>query len=299
MSWSALALIATVLIGGGSIIEKLLISRYLRSSSVFLGWLAITMIPHAAVMVFLYPVPDGTQWPRVLVLLLAGSCMGTSGNLMYRALSRTDASRVWPVLNISPVFIAVFAVLLLGEHLGAWQWLSVLVAVGGTIMVSLQRGTGGGVRLDRTFAILLVASMFMAAGQLLSKYGLEEIPVLTAFWLMRFGMFVALCINLRPQTIRGMIASTRQPVALGLILVAELLVFPFSVFLMVRALSIGPVALVSTVMATVPVWVFFFSTAMSTRRWNLLNEPLDKQTLALKGAGIALIVAGIAGVSLL
>lgn len=299
MSWSALALIATVLIGGGSVIEKLLISRYLRSSSTFLGWLAITMLPHAAVMVFLYPVPEGTEWRRVVLLLVAGSCMGMAGNLMYRALSKTDASRVWPVLNISPVFIAVFAVLLLDEHLGGWQWASVLVAVGGTILVSLQPGAGGGVRLDRTFAILLVASMFVAAGQLLSKYGLNEVPVLTAFWLMRFGMFISLSINLRPQAIRGILASTRQPLALGLVLFAELLLFPFSVFLMIRALSIGPVALVSTLLATVPVWVFILSTALSTRRWNLLNEPLDKKTLALKGMGTALIVAGIVGVSLL
>ncbi|MBM3947697.1 MAG: DMT family transporter [SAR202 cluster bacterium] len=299
MSWSALALIATVLIGGGSIIEKLLISRYLRSHQVFLGWLAVTMLPHASVMVFLYPVPAGTEWHRVVLLLLAGACMGSSGNLMYRALSKTDASRVWPVLNVSPVFIAVFAVLLLDEHLNGWQWTFVLVAVAGTISVSLQTGTGGGVRLDRTFAILLVAAMFQAAGQLLSKYGLNEVPVLTAFWLMRFGMFIALSINLRPQAIRGMVASTRQPMGFGLILVAEILLFPFSVFLMVRALSIGPVALVSTVMATVPVWVFVLSIALSTRRWNLLNEPLDKRTLALKGVGIALIVAGIAGVSLL
>jgi drug/metabolite transporter (DMT)-like permease len=75
--------------------------------------------------------------------------------------------------------------------------------------------------------------------------------------------------------------------------------FPIAVAMFVRATDQGPVALVATLFGTVPVWVLIFSTALSTPRWNVLNEPLDRETLGLKVAAVALIVGGVAGIALL
>ena len=61
----------------------------------------------------------------------------------------------------------------------------------------------------------------------------------------------------------------------------------------------GPVSVVSTVMATRPLFVFFYSTLFSLPAIRLLEEPLERNTLAVKLASVALIVIGIGALSLL
>ena len=300
MSWSALVLIATAIIAVGSIIEKQLVSRYLPDTSTFLGWMALSMLPHALVMALLYPVPPDTPLDRVLILVAGGMSWGVAGNLMYRVLRGTEVSRVWPVLNISPVFVAIMAIFFLGEHLGPWQWVAILVTVCGTVLISVQRSSdGGSFRLERTFFLLVLAALFMALGQISQKHGLEEVPALTGFWLIRVGMFLPLAVNLRGSTLRNIVASARAPRVAGLILAAEFVVFPVAILMIVRATELGPIALIATIMGTVPVWVLLLSSLLSTRRWNVLNEPLQRGTLALKASAVLLIVAGVAGVTLL
>ena len=301
MSWVGFALSATALVGLGGILEKQLVSKYLPSSRTFLGWLGLSMLPHAAVFAVLFPVPEDTPIRSVLMTLGAGFLWGVSANMMYRALRYSEASRVYPIINVAPVFVAIMAVLFLGDRLGAAQWVGILVAVAGTVLVSLHTDIKGrGITLDAAFWTLVASSVFIAGGQIFLKVGLDHVPSLTGFWLMRLGMFVPLVlINWRPQVFAEMRASVRSPTTVGLLIVAEVIVFPAAILLFTRATSIGPVALVATMFGTVPVWIFALSTALSTPRWNLLNEPLRRETLILKAVAIALIVGGIGGITLL
>jgi len=91
----------------------------------------------------------------------------------------------------------------------------------------------------------------------------------------------------------------RSPKAMLLIGFTEMLIFPAAVLMMVFATDLGPVSLVSTINATVPAWVLLFSTLFSIGRWNLLNEPLDRRTLTLKGIAVVLMLLGVLGVTLL
>lgn len=302
MYWSTLALSASFIIGLGSVIEKLLVSRYLPGGpATFLGWLGITMIPHAVVLAFFFPIPQGVPMTTTLAMLGAGASWGMAGNLMYRALQKTETSRVWPVLNLAPIYVALMAVFFLGETLTGWQWSSILVAVLGTVLISVQPGRAGEFfKIDRSvFGMLIIASLLLAVGQVIAKYGLEEMPPLSGFWLMRFGMFASMSLNLSPGTIRNMLVSTRSPKAMLLIGLTEMLIFPAAVLMMVFATDLGPVSLVSTINATVPAWVLLFSTLLSIGRWNLLNESLDRRTLTLKGIAVTLMLVGVLGVTLL
>ncbi|MDA1189500.1 MAG: EamA family transporter, partial [Chloroflexi bacterium] len=276
MSWIAFALAATFLIGVGSILEKLLISRYLPGSKTFLGWLALSMIPHCIIFAFVFPVPDGTPFIRIIAMVGTGACWGMSGNLMYRALQRSEASRVWPVLNVSPIYVAIMAVFLLGEILTGLQWGAIILAVFGTILISISFGSGENSKrfqIDKpVLGMLIIASLLMAVGQVIAKYGLEEVPPLSGFWLMRIGMFASMSLNFSPTVFRNMVTSLKSPKAMWLVGVAELLIFPAAILMLTFATDLGPVSLVSTLNATVPIWVFVLSTIFSIGRWNLLNE---------------------------
>ena len=70
-----------------------------------------------------------------LLLLFSGLATGASWLCYFRALQLGDAARVAPVDKLSVVFVAVFAVLVLGEHLSPLSWAGVgLVGIGAVLV---------------------------------------------------------------------------------------------------------------------------------------------------------------------
>jgi uncharacterized membrane protein len=251
-------------------------------------------------MSYLYPIPDGVPLRHVLIILAGGVSWGIAANLMYRVLRTREVTRVWPIVNINPVYVAIMSSLLLGEVLGFFQWGGIVLAVLGTVLISFERGASGGrFRFDSAFFVLAAASFFMASGQVMQKYALEELEPLTGFWLLRVGMFAGLAVNLRGGTIQQIVDSARSPSTLALVVGAEFVLFPLAILVILNATAIGSVSVVATVIGTVPVWIFVLSSLLSTRYWNVMNEPLRRETLLLKAAAITLIVLGITGISLL
>lgn len=76
---------------------------------------------------------SGRSW---LFLLLSGLATGASWFCYFRALKFGDASRVAPIDKLSVVFVAVFAVLFLGEKLSLPNWLGVGFIASGAILVA-------------------------------------------------------------------------------------------------------------------------------------------------------------------
>ncbi len=91
----------------------------------------------------------------------------------------------------------------------------------------------------------------------------------------------------------------RDAKAMGVLFIAEGIAAPIAGLMFVIAVSLGPISLVSTTTAARPLFVLALSALLSTPAWNLLNEPLDRETLGLKVAAVALIVGGVAGIALL
>ena len=67
---------------------------------------------------------------------LSGAATGASWLCYFRALQIGDAARVAPVDKLSVVFVAVFAVLFLGERLSSTNWLGLVLMAGGAILVA-------------------------------------------------------------------------------------------------------------------------------------------------------------------
>ena len=70
-------------------------------------------------------------------------------------------------------------------------------------------------------------------------------------------------------------------------------------YLTTLALTLGPVALATTVMAARPMFVFLFGILLSLGLVRVLSEPLDRASLMQRGVAIAMIVAGVSAISLL
>lgn len=77
----------------------------------------------------------GRTW---LFLVLSGFATGASWLCYFRALKLGDAARVAPVDKLSVVFVAVFAVLFLGERLSPQGTFGVILIAAGAMLVAWQ-----------------------------------------------------------------------------------------------------------------------------------------------------------------
>ena len=73
-----------------------------------------------------------------LFLLLSGLATGASWLCYYRALKLGPASGVAPVDKLSVVFVAIFGLLVLGEHLNVRGWVGIGLIAAGAILVAVQ-----------------------------------------------------------------------------------------------------------------------------------------------------------------
>jgi len=108
------------------------------------------------------------------------------------------------IMALVPVFSAVIAWLFLGEALTLLEITGILLAVGGIIVVVLERGNGGAGKDERNYVLGVLAGLGGALGQagglVLSKKGLEGnfsalsgvlmrmIVALAVIWLIAFAL---------------------------------------------------------------------------------------------------------------
>ena len=78
---------------------------------------------------------SGRSW---VFLVLSGLATGASWICYFRALKLGDAARVAPIDKLSVVFVAIFAVLFLGERLSLPNWLGVCLIACGAILVAYR-----------------------------------------------------------------------------------------------------------------------------------------------------------------
>lgn len=80
--------------------------------------------------------PGAVNARGFLFLVLSGLATGASWFCYFRALELGEAARVATVDKLSVVFVAVFAVLFLGERLSGTNWAGILMILGGVLLVS-------------------------------------------------------------------------------------------------------------------------------------------------------------------
>jgi hypothetical protein len=106
------------------------------------------------------------------------------------------------------------------------------------------------------------------------------------------GVLVLALVTRRERLMR-VPAMLRVPHLASVMMLAEGLLAPAAVYTLALAFSLGTVSLVSVVGSARPLLVLVISVALSTRAWNVMHEPIDRETLGLKAFSTALIVGGV------
>ena len=145
---------------------------------------------------------------------------------------------------------------------------------------------------------MVVASAIAGGGFILNKLALQTMDFWSFLPIRNLGLATpTMLLAIRPQVLKATITALTTRNSLRIILLNEGVIVPFAIFLTMLSVSLGPVSLVVTAQSSRPLFVFFFSSILSVRRFGLLHESLIVSTLLIKLFSLILIVVGIAMVA--
>ena len=301
MTWVLLSLGSTIIFAFISALDKILIARFTPNPRTFIVMVGLTQFI-LAVAILPWVEWSGYTQADVALAVVSGLTSGGYLVLMFWVMGTQDVSRVVPVTSTYPIFVAILAQFLLGEQIGLLAWVGVVVTVAGAALMSLgptaRPGDRGRGQL-LPFTLLIFASLGFGLSQIFSKMVADDMGVWTLFFWRAIGNGAAcVAFTFKPGGMGDLISTLRRPASVGLILFTEgALVFVALSFLL-GAIYSGPVSLVSTVMATRPLFVFALGIILSVGVSNVLNEPLDRKILVIKTLSIVMTVGGVVAVTL-
>ena len=296
--WVALS--SASILGFVTVLDKRLASYNMPSLPAFYAGVSVSLLAYGTIALVVTGIPSDVSIKALAYGAVSGLCWGGALAMMFWGYKLEEVSRCSAIIHTFPVFVAIMGVAFLGETLSVGQWAGIVAVVGGAFLISIWGSRGGIViRFNRALPILICASILTALGLVLGKQALNELPVWLVFSMRNYGMGIVFLTLWKPGAWGELFRSMRDWRTALLLLLAEFALAPFAVWLNVAAISLGPVSLVSTATATRPLFVFGFSTLLSTRLLPMLEEPLELKTLSVKFVAVGLVLGGIVMLTIL
>jgi uncharacterized membrane protein len=294
--WLLFALSAPVLWALSTHLDKYLVERYFKHTSV-----AVLLIFTALVGVLLLPViwwyrPDALSlpWPDALAVAFAGVLYLGALWFYLAALQSEEASVVAPLFQGSALFGYLLGYLVLGETLSAMQTIGGLLIIGGSALLSVGTGARAGFNA-RLVALMLVATFALALSSLIFKM----FAIRDEFWTTTFWMFVGeavfgVALIAVPAYRATFVALLRtSPIAVLSINAANELINLAGGLGSRYALLLAPISLVQAVGSTTTLFVFLFGIALTVFLPGVGTEDLSPANLARKAGASVVVMIGV------
>ena len=137
-SWQAWALLSAIFAALTAIFAKVGVQTMDSDLATFLR----TIVILASLTLFLLITGrlqlQPLQGKAITFLVLSGLATGASWLCYFRALRIGQAAEVAPVDKLSVVFVALFGVIFLGEHLSLRAWLGIVLITSGVVLIALR-----------------------------------------------------------------------------------------------------------------------------------------------------------------
>lgn len=137
LSWPFWAVLSAIFAALTAIFAKVGVAAVNSNMATFIRTIVIVIAAGLMVVVTQsWQAPTSISSRSWQFLILSGLATGASWFCYFHALKLGDAARVAPIDKLSVVFVAVFAVLFLGEKLSPPNWLGVGLIATGAILVA-------------------------------------------------------------------------------------------------------------------------------------------------------------------
>ncbi len=293
--WIILALTAAATLAVVNLTDKRLLDHHLPGLSTLYLWVALALAAYISGAIVIFGLPRDTAPAIVLAALASGFSLGVGYALIFVGLKVAEASRAVAISQIYPIFVALLAVIFLGERLVPGQWAAITLVALGTMLVSLPVVP---VRLaelkpSRGAPALLAGGLLLGAGFFAAKVALAESSFPVVFIYQQLGTLLVFLPFARRRVWGQLFGVLRRRRTVLLLVVGEGILPLVVVAGALQAANLGPISLVSACLATTPLFVFVLATLLSQARWQVMEEVITRRALALKFAAIGMIVAGV------
>ena len=206
------------------------------------------------------------------------------------AMMKEEGTNVVSLIYTSPLFVAILALVFLGEQLTLTNYFGILILIFSAFLVLYKKLDAKNIALG----IILVYAFFTAAVRVVSKSALESVDVWSYFfWFLVGGIIGTLILAaLRPRKLAA--AWSRVDARLLLLLVATTGLGELGVVLLYSAFSMGSVVLASGLSAVQPTVVYAYSVVLVRIRPGIIpaEGTFGKWAGARRIAAVILIILG-------
>jgi drug/metabolite transporter (DMT)-like permease len=292
--WLITALAAAVLSSVANIVDSHLVSKKMPSLMSFMIPMGFTQIVAAIILLILFPFQYNPGWAHLLIGFGSALLNASGFAIVLNTLRKSEVSRVIPVISISPIFVALLSIPILGEKLGYVQWLAILLTVAGAVLISIQRSHHDGkTRLQKSFFILLIVALMSATAAIGFKYALEKMSFWNVYSLVGISTaIVVFTVSLRKANLKEL-WSLPQRTQKILFVAGDQCLGIISGVLAFKAMGLGQISLVNPILNIRPAFVFIFSLILGWLFPKVINDRIDKGTIFIKVIAIVMITGGI------
>ncbi len=292
MDWFIFAIASSASFAAAVLVDKFLLGSYIRNSTAYL--VALIIFQQVFVVIIAAFAGAGFLYPASIYAMLAGTAQAVMYVSYLRALQVEEASRVTSLIFVYPLFVFLGSALLLGEVLAPRHYLGGVLLVASALLVSYRPGHGRSMAFSPALKHLFFFWIFAALFVIEIKYLLSFMDEWHLFIWSSIGTLVSVLPFLADNKIRAETLGffRMNSLLLRAILLEEIFDF-LGRLLSIFAFALGPVALVSAVGALQPSITLIYILALSLFLPGLIEEEIDRRTLALKFIAGFLVVIGI------
>ena len=285
-----LAILAAFLWSVTNVLDKIVVSKHLTHIGQLYIPLSVVYLVFGGASVWIgRQLPDISDWPLIIVAAALWIVMGYT---YFLAAKREEISRMVPVFALTPVFVASFGALFLGEIFSVRTYSAIGVIVFGSALIMFKGSVKSLVR-SRVFGLMIISAFAASFHSIIMKSLLNSYSFWTTYGsitlisgLMSLVLFSRYVKDLQ-QTIKN-----RGRGGIGLITISESN-SNLSQFIYTMAASLWYVSLVSATMTIQYLFLFIWTFLLSRWKPNIIQEEITKQALLKKFVAIILIISGI------
>ncbi len=265
--WILIALISAAFNGAMIVYDKHLLNDHALSPLALGAFRAMVTAVLTLPFVFIFQETGALANPVFWLAAVANTAFVTALTMiMFRVLSKHDASLVASMFAAEPLFVIITAYFLLGETVSLYGFLGILVIIAGSVLLQKSRVKGEWETkfYHSPWTAIIMAMVFAACATAFSKmallnggvfiylslrYGMQSVVYLALLTLMKSGKpFDGYIFNIRHLGSGALLAGC--------------------VILEMHAVKSANVAYVQTVLGTCMFFTFIIEGIISKRAWN-------------------------------
>ncbi|HEX7042163.1 MAG TPA: EamA family transporter [Patescibacteria group bacterium] len=292
--WLIYSLLAPFLNSVDSLGEKFLTDKHIENAIVIVINEGLIYTLFGIVILFFHS-PSSLSLLQIIALLLSGMFFIYYLIPYFKALKKEETSRVIPLFQFIPIFVLIMSFLLLGEKISLKQSLGFVFIFLAAFSLTIEKLEGKIFKPRKAFWYMILSSFLYALSPILFKLVVVNTDFWTAFFYQAVGGGIGALSLLSIPSYRHSTKNEgfRINIKVWLLMSTNQILAIMAEFFSSLAFSLAPVALVSVITGTQPVFVLILAIILSKWFPHIVEESLQKKHILAKAIAIFIIICGI------